>query len=129
MQIRSCNVKIDEVLTARQKKVNIYLATGYCSAECNKSRPDKATIVPVIFAIPNALQETVTAGAKTTNFRAEMARLLNIDDKNHSAHGSNFNQAQSKWKIITNLMAPLQGELLTTARATLEQSYAWYPGK
>jgi hypothetical protein len=128
-KLDGCNVEIADKLTQKQKKANIFLATGYCSAECNSKRPDKAKALPVIFPIPNALQESVAAGTATANYRKEMAKLLGITDKNHAPHGTNFNQAQSKWQIIANLMQPVQGDLLTTARAKLDETYKWYPGK
>jgi hypothetical protein len=128
-KLAGCDVQIADILTAKMKKANIYLATGYCSAECNSQRTDKVNRIPVVFAVPESLQASVAAGAATTNYRAEIARLLNIKDKNHAPHGSNFNQAQSKWQIIANLMEPVQGELRTTAEATLETTFKWYPGK
>lgn len=128
-KLDGCSTEIADKLTAKEKKANIYLATGYCSADCNSKRPDKVKALTVVFPIPNALQESVAAGAETAKYRNTMATLLGIKDKNHAPHGSNFNQAQSKWQIIANLMQPVQGELLTTAQTTLNNTYGWYPGK
>jgi hypothetical protein len=128
-KLDGCTVEIAEKLTAKARKANIYLATGFCSAECNAKRPDKAKALTVVFAVPDALQESVAAGAETARYRRDMAKLLNIKDKNHAPHGSNFNQAQSKWQIIANLMEPVQGDLRTTAETTLNNTYGWYPGK
>lgn len=128
-KLDGCNVDIAEKLTVKAKKANIYLATGFCSADCNSKRPDKVKALTVVFTAPDALQESVAAGAETAKYRRTMAALLGIKDKNHAPHGSNFNQAQSKWQIIANLMEPVQGDLRTTAEATLNNTYGWYPGK
>jgi hypothetical protein len=63
---------------------------------------------------------------KYTVVRRDVARVLGIDDKTHSHHGSNFSGTQTLKQIISNVFATVQGDQQqNTIRVLIRQKYGF----
>lgn len=63
---------------------------------------------------------------KYTVVRRDVARVLGIDDKTHSHHGSNFSGTQTLRQIILNVFSTVQGDQQqNTIRVLIRQKYGF----
>ncbi len=75
-----------------------------------------ATLPPLVEAVPltatyTDLKTSYNVGsADYKKVRAEVTSVLNVDDKTHSSHGSNFKGSQTLEQIITNVCSPIKGD-------------------
>ncbi|WP_263383856.1 hypothetical protein [Granulicella arctica] len=108
------NLEATAILVAQV--INQYFASKFDFGQLKKIGTFScATLTPLVVAAPltatyTDLKATYVVGTSDyIKVRAEVARVLAIDDKTHSAHGSNFKGTQSLEQIITNVCAPVKG--------------------
>jgi len=84
-------------------------------------------IKPVIQEIPSELITVVYSSGEQPEKRSEVASVMQIEDKGHKTHGSNFDGNQNLKQIIDNLFAKVfDGQKDTVAQRVIT-AYGYDP--
>jgi hypothetical protein len=122
----------DKKLVARVIAHDASLATSFIPAPNGKIGPyAKGELLPLAAAA--ATGPTYTDLDENFSFkqwpavRADVARVLRINDKGHSSHGSNFKGNQTLRQVIDNLVDTVKGEAeVARIQSQLRQHYPGY---
>ncbi|TXL74077.1 hypothetical protein FHP25_17870 [Vineibacter terrae] len=90
-----------------------------------------ATFQPLVVTAPTGPQytnlATVYTNKEAPDVRADVVRVLRVQDKTHSTHGANFSSNQTLRQIIDNVIAKVQGQAeVQRVQGLLRQHYPGY---